>query len=106
MATPCAGVTATWNGAAFGELTEIVADIGGGLPIGRSSTFAVDCGTITISCLSSANVAESERGKRGTLVISGGGLSISLKAVCQKLQMTGKVNDVARYAATFKISKE
>jgi hypothetical protein len=45
-------------------------------------------------------------GKKATLDISGGGMTFTTKAICQSLQLAGKVNDVARYAATFKIVQE
>ena len=106
MATGCAGVTATWNGTAFGEVTDIKVAAGGSLPVGRDSLFAVDAGTIEIACLATANITMAQHGVKATLDISGGGLTFTTKAVCQSLQLAGKVNDVARYAATFKISKE
>jgi len=106
MANNCAGLAATWNGAALGELTEIKVTCGGSLPLGRASLFSVDAGVIEIACLSSANITASQQGLKSTLAISGGGIDFTAKAVCQTLQLAGKVNDVARYSATFKIVKE
>lgn len=106
MAIPCTGVSATWGGLVLGEVTEIDATRGGSLPIGRASTFSVDAGSIQVSCLSSANLSMAEYGLKKPLVFTGGGLAFSTKAICQTLRMTGKVNDVARYAATFKICPE
>ena len=106
MANVCTGVSVTWNSIALGELTEITTNIGGGLPLARASAWAFDAGTIDIKCLSSAQISISTYGKKATLAITGGGLAVSTKAICQSLQMAGKVNDVARYAATFKIVLE
>ena len=111
MANECAGVTATWNATAFGEVVEIKTSIGGGLPLGRGSTaagsvWAFDAGVIEIACLHTANISLAQYGKKATLDISGGGLTFTTKAICQSLQIAGKVNDVARYAATFKIVQE
>jgi hypothetical protein len=106
MASVCAGVSVAWGGTALGEVTEIDARVGGGLPLARSSTWALDAGTITLKCLSTAAIAMSQYGRKSTLQIQGGGLTYSTKAICESLQMTGKVNDVARYAATFRISME
>jgi hypothetical protein len=111
MADQCAGVTATWNSTAFGEVTDIKVAVGGGLPLARGSTaasmaWAFDAGTIEIACLQTANIAMTQFGKKATLGISGGGLTFTTKAICQSLQLAGKVNDVARYAATFKIVLE
>ena len=68
--------------------------------------WAFDAGTIEIACLQTANIAMTQFGKKATLDISGGGLTFTTKAICQSLQLAGKVNDVARYAATFKIVLE
>lgn len=106
MATECAGVTASWNSTNFGEVVEIKVNAGGSMPLARASTWVFDAGTIDISCLSNANVSLAQYGKKSTLTIAGGGLSFSTKAVCERVQLSGKVNDIARYAVTFKITPE
>jgi hypothetical protein len=106
MANVCTGVTASWNSTDFGEVVEIKVNAGGSLPLARASTWAFDVGTIDISCLSTANVSLAQYGKKATLAISGGGLTFSTKAVCERVQLSGKVNDIARYAVTFKITPE
>jgi hypothetical protein len=106
MANECAGVTASWNSTDFGEVVEIKVNAGGSLPLARASTWAFDVGTIDISCLSTANVSLAQYGRKATLAISGGGLTFSTKAVCERVQLSGKVNDIARYAVTFKITPE
>lgn len=110
MATYCTGVTATWGGLTLGEVVEIDVTKGGSLPIGRGSTvvastgaWAIDAGTIQVSCLSTANLSMAQYGLKKPLAFTGGGLTFSTKAICQTLRMTGKVNDVARYAGSFKI---
>ena len=111
MAEPCAGVSATWGGQPLGEVVEIVATKGGELPLGRGSTsstaaWSFDAGTIEIQCLSSAQLSITEYGAKKPLVFTGGGLAISTKAICQTLRISGQVNDIARYAASFKICLE
>ncbi len=106
MATECAGVTASWNSTNFGEVVEIKVNAGGSLPLARASTWAFDLGTIDISCLSTANVSLAQYGKKATLAITGGGLTFSTKAVCERVQLSGRVNDIARYAVTFRITPE
>ena len=106
MATECAGVTASWNSTNFGEVVDIKVSVGGGLPLARASAWAFDGGTIDIACLSTANISSAQYGKKGTLNISGGGLTFTTKAVCQRLDLSGKVNDIARYAVSFKITPE
>lgn len=106
MATYCSGLTVTWNSAALGEVYDLKVINGGSLPLGRDSTYAVDAGSIEIACLSTAAISAGQRGLKASLAISGGGMDFTTKAVCQTLQMVGKVNDVARYTGTFKIMKE
>lgn len=113
MAIACTGVTAMWGGLTLGEVVEIDVTKGGSLPIGRGSTvvastgaWAIDAGTIEMKCLSTASLSMAEYGLKKPLAFTGGGLTFSTKAICQTLRMSGKVNDVARYAATFKICLE
>jgi hypothetical protein len=110
MAIPCAGVTASWQAAGveaaveFGELTEVAVSYGNAIPEARSVVWAFDLGTVEISCLGTANVSVSNYGRKGTLTFGGGGLSLATKAIYERVRMTGTVNDVARYAITFRIS--
>jgi hypothetical protein len=107
MANVCTGVSVTWSGQTLGEVTEIKVNAGGGgLPLARASTWTFDLGTIDISCLSDDKLSPSDYGKKATLAISGGGLTFSTKAICERVQLSGKVNDIARYAMTFKITPE
>jgi hypothetical protein len=106
MANVCTGVTATWGSTNFGEVVEIKVNAGGSLPLARASTWTLDAGTIDISCLSTANVSLAQYGKKSTLAIVGGGLTFSTKAVCERVQLSGKTNDIARYAVSFKITPE
>ena len=106
MATYCTGVSVTWASISLGEVTEIDVSVGGSLPLGRDSTFSVDAGTISLKCLSTAAIGLSQYGLQGTLAITGGGLTLTTKAICQALTMTGRVNDVAKYGATFKLVRQ
>jgi hypothetical protein len=106
MANVCTGVSVTWCSTALGEVTEIDVNVGGSLPLGRDSTFSVDAGTITLKCLSTAALGLSQYGVQGALAITGGGLTLTHKAICQTLTLSGRVNDVARYGATFKLVRQ
>ena len=103
MATYSAGVTATWNGTNFGEVTELSVTHGGAMPLARASTWTLDVGTIEIKCLTTANISTANYGKRSLLTITGGGLAYSGKAVLEKFTLAGVVNDVSRYAVTLKV---
>lgn len=106
MAIACAGVAASFDGVAFGEVVDIKIVVGGSLPLARNSRWALDGGSITLSCLSASNISLTTYGKKATLAIFGGGLTFSAKAICERVELSGKVNDIARYAASFKIVPE
>jgi len=40
------------------------------------------------------------------LAFGGGGVNVTTKAICQTLELGGKVQDVWRYKAVYKIVKE
>jgi hypothetical protein len=103
MATYATGITATWNGTSFGEVTEIAVTHGGSLPLARASTWTLDVGTIEMKCLSTANISTANYGKRGTVTIAGGGLGYTGTAVLERFTLGGVVNDVARYSVTLRI---
>lgn len=103
MAIYASGVTATFDGTQFGEVTDLKVTHGGSLPLARASTWTLDVGTIEISCLATANVSTSTWAKRGLVSIAGGGLAYSSTAVLEKFTLGGVVNDVARYTVTLRI---
>lgn len=103
MATYASGVTATWDGTAFGEVAELTVTHGGSLPLARASTWTLDVGTIEMTCLHTANISTARYGQRGIVTIAGGGLGYTGTAVLEKFTLTGVVNDVARYAVTLRL---
>jgi hypothetical protein len=106
MAINCAGVFASWDGVALGEVTKIDIQRGGALPMARGSNWTLDAGAIEITSLSTAQLTAAQYGKKSTLIFTGGGLDATTKAICQTLRATGTVNDVTRYVGIFKISME
>lgn len=102
MATYSTGITATWGGVAFAEITDLSHTYGGGPPKGRSVIWTDEVGSATITTLGSANMSSSEYGQRKLLVIGGGGQSVSGYAVLESLTTTPELNGVTRYTATFK----
>ena len=123
MAHYAAGVTASWMGTAFGDITELRTNYGGNLPQGRGSTAAgstpwsLDLGTIEVFSLSTAALSIGSWGRKGVLAIGGTArdytatatvlsVGFTTKAICTQLQSTGKVQDVWKYQGTFKIVKE
>lgn len=103
MATYAAGVTATWNGTAFGEVSEIRVTHGGSLPLARASTWTLDLGTIEMSCFATANISTANYGKRSLFTIAGGGMEYRATAVLEKMTLQGVVNDVAKYTVSLRV---
>lgn len=103
MATYSTGISATWGGTAFAEVTGLAWTYGGGAAKGRDAVWTDDLGTVSIECLSSANVSTAEYGLRKQLVISGGGANLTTYAVYESVGVAGEVNGVTRYTVTFRI---
>jgi len=106
MATPCTGVTVSWNATAFQEVVTAKVTLGGSalLTRGGQVPFAVDMGTIEISCLNSQGCAISSYGKRGTFEVQGPGLVFTHKAIFEKLSIQKQTNDVERYTVTLRLA--
>jgi hypothetical protein len=122
MAIPTSGITATFNGTALGEITEIKWLVGGGLPQGRGSTsgtayWSMDAGTVEITAFGTALARADQWGRKAVLAVGGAAqvatatatvitVNLSCKAICQTLDIGAKVNDVWRHKGTFKIVLE
>lgn len=103
MATYSTGISATWGGTAFVEVTDLNWSYGGGPPKGRSVVWTDELGSVSITCLGSANTSTAEYGLRKALAISGGGQSLSVNAVWESLTVAPELNGVTRFTVTFKI---
>ncbi len=103
MASYSSGVSVTWNGVAFQEVTGLSWTYGGGPSKGRSVAWTDDAGTCSVECLGSANTATANYGVRATLAISGGGQSLTNPAVWESLSVANEVNGVTRFTVTFKL---
>ena len=98
MATYSQGCVVSFPGATFTEVVSVSVDRGGSVPIGRSaSSYAQDYGSVTVEALGGSFTY----GAYGTLTISGGGVSLTEKAVCTGVSATAQTNDVTRYSVTF-----
>lgn len=103
MATLSTGITVTFGGTAFAEVTDLSWSYGGALPKGRSLVWTDDLGSVTLTCLASTAITTANYGVRGDLVISGGGSTLTCKAVYEGLNVAPELNGVTRYTVTFKI---
>jgi hypothetical protein len=107
MATVSTGMTATWGGTAFAEVYEL------GLPLygsvrqdrgsGTSTGWSAEVGEVSISAYGTANMNILEYGKRRQLVVSGGGVSLTMYAVCTAVSATPQLAGVTRYTFTAKL---
>jgi hypothetical protein len=93
------GCSVSFPGATFTEVTSVQLDVGGGMPIGRSSAYSTSGGSVTVEALGGTY----NYGAYGELSISGGGISLTKNAVCTGVSATAAANDVTRYSVTFEI---
>lgn len=98
MATYSQGCSVSFAGFALSELTSVQLELGGGMPIGRSGTYAPSGGSVSVEALAAGSF---NWGQYGSLSISGGGVSLTYNAVCTGKGATAAANDVTRYTFTF-----
>ena len=103
MATYSTGIAATWGGTAFVEVVDLSWNWGGSPAKGRSVVWTNEIGTVSLTCLGSANTSTSEYGIRKQLVLSGGGQSLTTYAVWEGIDVTTELNGVTRFTITFRI---
>jgi hypothetical protein len=101
VATYSTGITATFASTPLAEITALSWNWGGGMPIGRTAVFQPVVGQVTIETIGSTSTGM--YGTRGSMVIAGGGVSLTCTAVCTDIAVTAEVNGIARYSHTFDI---
>jgi hypothetical protein len=110
MAIPAQGFTITWGGAALQEVAEISIDQERGLPLQRNGTWTLNLGTVRIAGFSTANLAESEYGRRKVLIFEGLTASsgsvvqwFNRDCILQDRRISAQANDVVRFDHVFRI---
>lgn len=103
MATYSAGISVTFAGIPFAEVTDLQWSFGGSLPKGRSFAWTDDVGSVTLTCMSAAGVSSSYYGTRGDISITGGGATLTCKALYEGLSVAYELNGVTRYTVTFRL---
>lgn len=103
MATYSTGITATWNATPFTEVVDLSWSYGGGLPKGRASPWTDELGSVSVTCLGSANTSTANYGIRGDLLIAGGGAALTHKAVWEGISVAPELNGVTKYTVTFRL---
>ncbi len=103
MATYSTGISVTWGGVAFTEVTAAAPVYAGAPSKGRSVVWTDDAGTCNVECYGAANVSVAEYGLRKQLVISGGGVNLTSYAVYLGFTQTPELNGVTRYTVSFRL---
>ena len=108
MATYSTGISASWGGVAFSEVYELGLPIYGSVRKDRSTSglstgWSDEVGDVSVSAYGASNMTLSEYGKRKQLAVSGGGMSLTLNAVCTGVSATPELNGVTRYTFTAKL---
>lgn len=108
MATYSTGISASWGGTPFVEVYELGLPLYGSVRKDRSSSgsstgWTDEVGDISVTAFGAANMSSSEYGKRKQLVVSGGGVSLTIHAVCTGVSATPELNGVTRYTFTAKL---
>jgi hypothetical protein len=103
VATYSTGITATWGGTPFVEVVDLSWTYAGGPSKGRTVVWTDNAGSVSITCLGSANTGIGEYGLRKQLALAGGGQSLTLNAVWESLAVSPEVNGVTRFTVTFRL---
>jgi hypothetical protein len=84
VATYSTGITVTWDGTDFVEVTDVSYSYGGSRT-GRDTAWSADQGSVNVTCLGTTNV------------------NLSTYAIWQTVGVAPAMNDVTRYTVTFRI---
>lgn len=99
MAIPSQGVSITWGGTPFTEVTSFAYNYGG-KSIGRDTA---DIGRAVVACLGTANTAFTQHGLRKQLVATGGGHNLTVDAIWDSVAANATRNDVTSFAVSFRL---
>lgn len=111
MAIPCQGMTLTWGGASLSEVASFDSQQFTGLPIGRTTTWTPELGTVNIAGFSTANLPTTDYGRRKRLTITAPtstafAATVNLfdsDCIFQGYRVSGVVNNAVEYAFTFRV---
>lgn len=107
MATYSTGITASWGGTPFAEIVDLQWSYGGAPSKDRLAESAQrwtdEVGSVSLTCLGTANIATAEHGSRKQLVLSGGGQSLTINAIYESLSVAPELNGVTRFTVTFRL---
>lgn len=95
MATYSQGCSVAFEGNPFSQVTNVTVNKGRAILRSGSSVG----GSVTIETLG-GDIGD---GSYGTLSVSGGGISLTARAVCTGTSAIAATNDVTRYSVTFEL---
>lgn len=101
MATTSQGITFSFAGSSATEIRGLSWSVGGGYSTGRNAAYLPEAGSVSLQTL--GGISTSIWGTLGTLTISGGGMSLSVDAVCTEVTASATLNGVTVYTAEFTI---
>jgi hypothetical protein len=99
VATYSTGVTASFGGTPITEIVGLSVAYGSGMPEGRGTQYKPLPGQVQVESLGGASTGF--WGVMASLVLSGGGVSLTNLAVCTDVGAVAEVNGVTRYSYTF-----
>lgn len=102
MATYSTGISVSWDGLAFSEVTGVSVQYGAARA-GRVEPWVGDAGTATVQMLAGAMANQGYSGLRATLSIQGGGVSLTCPAIYETCAAQPELNGVTRYTVNFKL---
>ena len=103
MATYSTGIAVAFNGTTFTEVNSLSWSYGGGPAKGRATPWTDELGSVTVGCLGTAGISTANYGIRGTLVVTGGGATLTTKAVYEGVSVAPELNGVTQYTVTLRI---
>lgn len=101
MATVSQGISFSFDGSPASEIRSLSWSVGGGYTMARDSAYMPEAGSVTLETLGS--ISTSLWGTAGSLVITGGGMALTVDAVCTQVNASANLNGVTVYAAEFAI---
>ena len=108
MATYSTGLSASWDGTDFTEVFDLSVQLASGdrkdrASVASSTGWTDEAGTVSVSAYGVSNMDSFQFGARKPLVLSGGGVSLTVNAVCTGVSATPQLNGVTRYTFTAKL---
>ena len=101
MATVSQGISFSFDGSPASEIRSLSWSVGGGYTMARDSAYMAESGSVTLETL--GGISTSLWGTAGSLVITGGGMALTVDAVCTQVNASANLNGVTVYAAEFAI---